>query len=255
MDSLFKNTMAVVGIVLLALTLILCIGMSIKGFRDGVHGVMNVISTEEYEKDVLELENNILMLENGAIYNSEALREYQNQIANMQAKLNYYQDLNKVPMNMPNSYLEYVGESVYVSYYNTNSGYYSSIDSTRDKYGVLLGKDIFDGQMATFENSFQELKQAVINDINQVYLNLNDQYNLYMNQEMMSLWMNYRSYNFEPNATFTMKYQINGTTYNNRDDLLNNYLDYIDYRFEQRLEFELNADNKITSLTATCVVY
>ena len=281
MDGL-KNTLSVLGSVILVLFIAFCIGMCTNGFRNKVYDVMDVVPESEYlslnecnsmlieemteQENIMirltgekaTLEATILQLQDTHEADELTIANYQTQvdiltiqIAEANTRITQLrEEMTRISTCINNATIVYRGQSVHIEYpvFDDNDNYIYSAGSgdSEGTYWQYYGQDFINEWNGHFVSMFENIQKAINDSRYRLRLTTNDIYSINIGGYISNMHCNGQSYLFTNSATVDAVITLDGTTIDPAD-VINSINARCDYRVTLNFNHLINADNQVTS--------
>lgn len=272
MTDWIKNSLAIIGSLIIILFISFCIGMTTTSFRNKVYDILDVVSEKQATEQVMGYldEINELNNEKQFLINQIALLDKTNEvqaktIKSCEEKIN---DLNKQIVeltNKLNNVYKNLNDATLTFKYTYNNISYAIFD---DAGNYVYHTGILDTKIAATNCSSQDLlnfvneEEKVIKDILPKSANSSYETSLYVydfyeigiqNKTFGMDIIHDGTYSFTSNTNLSAKILLNGNQINIAE-LSTNLNNENIYSYSVKFEYSVNADNQITDFTCKITI-
>lgn len=237
MKEVMKSIMAVIGIVLLSITLLLTLGLSFKGFRNKMRDIFDVVPEKQIlsiqdenedlnkiqaniqttidglNKEKAELESTIEALENQADVDQSTIAGYQAQLENLNNRIVELQNqMSNIQANVNGAIVRFVGAFPRITFWNSDDfgGGYDRILSGSEGNEIGVDAEHLGMHISMKEYEFEEFtRQQAINPF-KVSITHYEIYDFYINGASTALSTPSNVVQVSENVELNTTYKLDG---------------------------------------------
>lgn len=267
-----KNTLVVIGFVILVLFISFCSCMTITSFRNKVYDILDVVSEkqanekfEEYIGQINKLNdekqnyiNQIAMLNKTNLAQANKIKIYEEKINDLNKQIvELTNKLSNISKNIDDVTVTYVCSYNNISYaiFDDNNNYIYHTGDIETKYS---NNQVTKRDLVSIINEKQKIVDAILpKSVNSIYETCSHLYDFYeisiQNQTFGIDILHNDTYYFTQNTNLATKITFDDTEILS-DDLSNLINDVDMYNYNVKYNYSVNANNQITDFTINVII-